>query len=334
MPNTLITVDSVQHTETADTGTSFSWGHFCGGPDRYLLVFLGEDGSQVPSSNCTYNGVEMTEMALQLDSATGYRLNVYGLINPDPGNNTITVNYPTAGQGLEAVSVSFNNVHQVSPFADIQIKESAGALTVSQLMANYSNSLVVDAVVWNNTSFPASASAGPQQTFLGGGQGVKVRTHVTYEGGSASITMSRAFNAATNLAYGAISLIATPEVKNGVPARDNLRARSQLPPQRPPDMTNPLEWFRLAQNWMREVNQGHLDITGNVTLNPLATSTDVADSRVAPFSFIGLMPVTQKAASAYVSGSVYISNRESGLFTIAHPASSSDEKTFVYFTIG
>jgi hypothetical protein len=89
---------------------------------------------------------------------------------------------------------------------------------------------------------------------------------------------------------------------------------------------------RRIATWATEVNKGHINNTGTLTLGAATVSTIVVDSRVGPFSFIGMMPLTAKALSA--EPTVYVSSQAKGTFTLAHSSTVSTTKTFRYCILG
>lgn len=82
---------------------------------------------------------------------------------------------------------------------------------------------------------------------------------------------------------------------------------------------------------------GKMNIKGTVTLpTDASTTTVVDDARVGPESVITLMPTTAAAATEYVTGSVYISDRDTAnkQFTITHSNSGVAARTFDYGILG
>jgi len=84
--------------------------------------------------------------------------------------------------------------------------------------------------------------------------------------------------------------------------------------------------------WATNVNQGGLQNTGTLTLAAATVSTTVVDSRISPFSFIGLMPITANALSA--EPTVWVSTQSKGTFSLTHSASAAVDKQFRYCILG
>lgn len=89
---------------------------------------------------------------------------------------------------------------------------------------------------------------------------------------------------------------------------------------------------RVIATWATEVNKGHIQNTGQVTLAASTLSTSVTDARVSPFSFIGFMPLTADALSAQPT--LRVSTQGDGFFTLSHATSGSVTKMFRYCILG
>lgn len=98
---------------------------------------------------------------------------------------------------------------------------------------------------------------------------------------------------------------------------------------------NALPWQVI--NAVNRLINGKMNIRGTVTLpTDASTTTVVDDPRVGPESIILLMPTTAAAATEYVTGSVYISSRDTAnkQFTITHSNSGVAARTFDYGILG
>ena len=89
---------------------------------------------------------------------------------------------------------------------------------------------------------------------------------------------------------------------------------------------------RKIAEWAKQVNQGHIECVGNVTLAVSTISTTVSDARVSLTSWIGLEPITANALSARPT--VWVSTFGNGTFTITHASSASVDQTFRYAVLG
>jgi hypothetical protein len=92
-------------------------------------------------------------------------------------------------------------------------------------------------------------------------------------------------------------------------------------------------WRRFADD-ARLARRGKLEATGTVTLIANAASTVVTDARASFQSFIGFMPTTANAATEVGNGTIYVSTRNNGSFTLAHANNAQTDRTFAYLVIG
>jgi hypothetical protein len=89
---------------------------------------------------------------------------------------------------------------------------------------------------------------------------------------------------------------------------------------------------RKIAEWSKEVNQGHIQCIGNLTLAASTVSTVVSDPRVSLTSWIGLEPITANALSARPT--VWVSTFGVGTFTLTHASTAATDKTFRYAVLG
>jgi hypothetical protein len=80
--------------------------------------------------------------------------------------------------------------------------------------------------------------------------------------------------------------------------------------------------------------QGKLNCTGSVTLTPDAASTVVIDPRATATSVILLMPVSANAAAEIGNGTIYVSARDKGAFTLVHADNAQTDRAFDYVILG
>lgn len=88
--------------------------------------------------------------------------------------------------------------------------------------------------------------------------------------------------------------------------------------------------------WAAGINaalRGNISATLKVTLAPGATNSVFSDSRIGPFSYIGLAPLTANAALQAQSGNLYIVPSQ-GNATIYHAGFPYTDQTFLACIIG
>lgn len=88
------------------------------------------------------------------------------------------------------------------------------------------------------------------------------------------------------------------------------------------------EWAsRLALELERLVN-GDLPVTGEVTLTPSAGTTTVSTPAMTMAKKVVLFPLTANAAAEVGNGTMYVSSRDKGSFTITHANSATTGRDF------
>lgn len=98
------------------------------------------------------------------------------------------------------------------------------------------------------------------------------------------------------------------------------------------------EWIRRAATVINQALLGKINTVFTATLTQSSTTTTVTvpPGILTNDSFIGFMPTTANAATAYSSGGFYVSDidAENSQFTITHPSTADADKTFTYVVLG
>jgi hypothetical protein len=81
---------------------------------------------------------------------------------------------------------------------------------------------------------------------------------------------------------------------------------------------------------LQQLAAGRSNATGTVTLTQNAATTTVTDANCSEESVPILVPTTANAAAEVGGGTMYISARASGSFTITHANSATASRTFYY----
>jgi len=111
--------DATSNSGSQSGVSSFSWSHTCTGTNLVLIVGVGmedlTDADRVISS-ITYNGVSLTKIRSDDDTTNNITTDLWYLINPTTGANTIlvTMNAGTISTTLGG-AVSFSGADQTSP---------------------------------------------------------------------------------------------------------------------------------------------------------------------------------------------------------------------------
>ena len=94
-------------------------------------------------------------------------------------------------------------------------------------------------------------------------------------------------------------------------------------------------WISQIARVVNRINAGKLNATGTITLTANASGTAVVDARATAFSFIDFMPTTANARDEYLkNGTMFVSARANGGFTVSHANNAQTDRTFVYSIIG
>jgi hypothetical protein len=92
--------------------------------------------------------------------------------------------------------------------------------------------------------------------------------------------------------------------------------------------------LRLVVNALRELANGRVDSASEVTLTANAATTVVADPRVGPTTKVFLSPTTANAAAEQGAGTMYVSAKGDGTFTITHANNAQTDRGFDYVVLG
>lgn len=153
-----------------------SWSHTATGTNRYVVVAVGTAGANGCTCTATYGGVSMTNLGSAVNT-TGYGSGVqgtaqlFGLINPPTGAQTVALTFSAAGNYGTGVSLSYTGVHQTvaagSPFTNTGSAASASdTLTVT---GGFTGERVVDIVALDaSTSAPTGTQTSRANTGAAG----------------------------------------------------------------------------------------------------------------------------------------------------------------------
>lgn len=116
-PTTPPAYDAVSTNGASATG--LSWSHTVANqPNRILLVGILYWNDSRTISGITYNGVALIKLETQIVDGNGPRtLELWYLLNPTTGTNTVAVTGTGAAADKQGVAISLNNAAQVAPTA-------------------------------------------------------------------------------------------------------------------------------------------------------------------------------------------------------------------------
>ncbi len=134
------------------TATSASWSHTCTGSNLVLVVGLAIGITGTGSSSVTYNGVSMTSLgAVNSNNATAGYCQLFGLVNPASGANTVAITTSPAGS-ITGGSLSFTGASGVGTAVTAFGSSTAPSVAVT---GTTSGNVVAD-VVSNGSTIASS----------------------------------------------------------------------------------------------------------------------------------------------------------------------------------
>lgn len=98
------------------------------------------------------------------------------------------------------------------------------------------------------------------------------------------------------------------------------------------DLAN--DQFRRIHEGFNNLFAGKMNCTGTFTVTQNAGTTVVTDPRCGPDSVIVYTPTTANASAEVGNGTIYISAKADGSFTVTHANSATAGRTFDYIIVG
>lgn len=186
-----IAFNSVQDsTRGSGTSKSFSFTNTAG--DCFIGYTRNTNGSS-PSSE-TYNSVAATLVASQ-DNGADHRHNMYQLVAPATGANTVAISYSVSQGFIDAAALSYSGVHQSNPCpANNTTNTATSQTTFSPSMTTTIDNSWVIACIGNSTG-DSTAGANTSERFSNAnGNGFYDSNAVVSPAGSRSLTITRPSN--------------------------------------------------------------------------------------------------------------------------------------------
>lgn len=163
---------------SSGTGAStLSWSHACAGTNRILTVavrvFDDTNDTERTVASVTYNGVALTRIDRQAQGNIASEL--WYLVAPATGTNTVLVTLGAANDFSGASSVSFTGVDQSSPI-NTSAKAAGSSLEATvDVTTTVTNCVAIDSTVkYNTTEIPSIGSGQTNniQSSVGSGYGI------------------------------------------------------------------------------------------------------------------------------------------------------------------
>ena len=167
-----IAFDAASNSGYQATASTYNWAHTTSGNNRYLVVgvsLLSVIGSSV--TGITYNSVAMTFLGAVASVSGAVRAELWGLIAPSTGSNSIEVTLST-GLISAACAVSFTGVNQSVPTEGLN---TATATNVGAADATVdvttvaTNDWIIDQVATDDTAITVGAGQTSRNNVTGAG---------------------------------------------------------------------------------------------------------------------------------------------------------------------
>lgn len=186
-----IAFDAASNSGYKAASSSYSWSHTCTGNDRYLVVGISMLSLAQTVSGITYNSIAMTLLGSRNSITGACRVELWGLLAPSLGTNTIAVTLTGAIASAGNAS-SYTRVHQTSPiegFNSAQATNVGAADATVNVTTVADNDWCVDVIATDD----GSITVGAGQTQAGNVTGAGGSGAMSYEGPktpAGSVTMS------------------------------------------------------------------------------------------------------------------------------------------------
>lgn len=213
-----IAFDSASNSAYQAASSSYSWSHTCLGNSRYLVVSVAMLSLAQTVSGITYNSVALTFLGAQNSVTGAARIEMWGLIAPATGSNTIAVTL-TGSIASEANAVSHVGVNQTSPteaFNSAQATNVGAADATVNVTTVADYDVVIDQVATDDTAITVGAGQISRNNVTGaGGSGADSTEGPKTPAGSVTMSWTNVAALAT-WSIGAIALRDTNAVSLAV----------------------------------------------------------------------------------------------------------------------
>lgn len=173
-----------------NSSATLSWSHTCSGSNRLLVVgvAVGALTDTGITTGVTYNGVSMTSLTLvHSNNQTGGYVQMFYMIAPPTGANTVAVTVSTSVDAITAGSVSFTGVNQTTPLTNTNTNFGNGT-TASVAVTTNSGDMIIDAICTGTGFGTGSTQTNRWNRFNDSTTGAGVAAQSTATG-SGSVTM-------------------------------------------------------------------------------------------------------------------------------------------------
>jgi len=148
---------------TSSVGSPLTWSHTASGSNRAVIVGISQNNNVYNAGEVTvtYGGTAMTFLGERpSDDQTAGVAQLFGLVNPPTGAQTVSVQRSSGTYGFIGGSISFTGVDQVTPFATAVTAagdNTGGSNPPTASVSSATGNMVVDVVVYGS---PLSGATG------------------------------------------------------------------------------------------------------------------------------------------------------------------------------
>ena len=197
------TIDSFVETDMIAETTEFtsdSWSHTCGNYDDDVLVvcfgYENNDATTTVISTVEYGTDSLTKACSYLadEGANDALADIWYLLNPPTGTNTVYVNFSSTIRGGWGGSISIYNVKQVAPIVNGSIDIGTPSSVSTDMTTIVDNSIIIDCVAEGYDRGGMTAGTGQTEFFDADGSAFSCNAGGSYEirttAGTETITQS------------------------------------------------------------------------------------------------------------------------------------------------
>lgn len=166
-----IAFDAATNSTYQAAASTYSWSHTCTGSDRYLVVGISMLSLAQTVTSITYNSIPLTLLGVQASVTGAARVELWGLVAPSTGSNTIAVTLSGAIASA-GVAASYTGVHQTSPtegFNSAQATNVGAADATVNVTTVANNDWVVDIIATDDTAITVGAGQTSRNNVTGAG---------------------------------------------------------------------------------------------------------------------------------------------------------------------
>lgn len=201
-----VAFNAVSASQSLGGVTGYSFSHtVAAGSNLYIELGLGAAPNTADIATATYAGVSLSLVGnIDAGAVNGNTAEIWGLINPATGTNTMSVTGDEALYGGSG-SISYSGVHQTTPRGAATTGSGLASTNITITLASSAGDMVSDAIKSYQNALTVGASqtsrwAAQDGTFGEWGQG-------STEGGQASVSMGWSVTVAVVYAVVAANII-------------------------------------------------------------------------------------------------------------------------------